>query len=801
MSEAKRDLLRVFLASPSDLESERRLSRDAVERVNRVLRTIEWSVELLGWEDRLPGYGRPQALINQDVDACDLFIGVVWRRWGSPTAEFGSGFEEELERARTRRRQTGRPEIWIFLKQIEPEQVDDPGEQLRRVLLFRQQLERENELLFNEFASPEAWRARIHDDLLAYVLQIHEKRRQDAASEQVPRTPVAPETVPPVGAQSSNGSPAPADLLAILEALTRAGASSVDELQAKASSLSKLEIARLFLLAACWMSRIATQEPLDVHAANLIYLFRNSIQLTPFERGYLIRSMVAEGNAYVPGWYWLKDLAPDRVAAGFREIAANDPTSAFRAAFLKMLAKAPGFDVHPIAADEIAELLVADDEGVVDAALEYAGERGGIELIVTIERAAAEGSAHPTKAERAILRILFRHDPDGALSRIGRTRQSPDRETIESLRRISHELRSETLKQSMDHPDAGLRALAISELAARGEVSEQSAKKFLGDPSPVVRGAAIRALIGFKSSPSSDEVRRLIREAEPKQSGLSLGLFDRVDVDGLILAGFQTLPYEDLEKRIDWFSLDGPTAYQAIASMHLERWTTRLREDLRTDFDQIHKSSVERMREKFGEASNEIVESWAKLELKQFVNGQFAAAALTAIAEDPEPGDAALARRHLESSHPGARDAAVKVLALTGDDTDIERLTAAAKASYGSVAALAARAAIQLSSRRWEIASRFLDDGNAVLVAAAVEALKAELGVIDWEVLEAHLYSTNATIRISVAALFAEALPTKELDALLERYPTKSSTYYYDVVVRLDAALFAPRVPANVSAT
>ena len=70
-----------------------------VTEVNRLVKKIDWSIDLLGWEDTLPGYGRPQALINRDVEQCNLFIGLLWRTWGTPPAldsTFSSGFEEEF---------------------------------------------------------------------------------------------------------------------------------------------------------------------------------------------------------------------------------------------------------------------------------------------------------------------------------------------------------------------------------------------------------------------------------------------------------------------------------------------------------------------------------------------------------------------------------------------------------------------------------------------------------------------------------------------------------------------------------
>ena len=80
-----RTILRVFLASPGDMQEERKTVRNAVAEVNElVAEEFGVHVELLGWEETLIGAGRPQALINQELDRCGLVIAMMWRRWGTP---------------------------------------------------------------------------------------------------------------------------------------------------------------------------------------------------------------------------------------------------------------------------------------------------------------------------------------------------------------------------------------------------------------------------------------------------------------------------------------------------------------------------------------------------------------------------------------------------------------------------------------------------------------------------------------------------------------------------------------------
>jgi hypothetical protein len=109
-------LIRLFLASPSDVSDERLAVRRIVGELNGSLQPHGWRVELLGWEDRGPAGGRAQADINPDVERCDVFLGVLWRSWGTPTGAASSGFSEEWKLARDRFERTGSPDLWLYFK-------------------------------------------------------------------------------------------------------------------------------------------------------------------------------------------------------------------------------------------------------------------------------------------------------------------------------------------------------------------------------------------------------------------------------------------------------------------------------------------------------------------------------------------------------------------------------------------------------------------------------------------------------------------------------------------------------------
>lgn len=74
-----RNVLIPFIASPGDLLEERKAAREVVQELNSTFRTIDWEIDLLGFEDTMPGVARPQELINKDEGrfSCAARIGVA----------------------------------------------------------------------------------------------------------------------------------------------------------------------------------------------------------------------------------------------------------------------------------------------------------------------------------------------------------------------------------------------------------------------------------------------------------------------------------------------------------------------------------------------------------------------------------------------------------------------------------------------------------------------------------------------------------------------------------------------------
>lgn len=160
--------------------------RDAIEsEVNDIVSEIGWNISIRCGDDAQPGAGRAQALVNRLVKNCHLFVGLVWKRWGSGTGTSDSGFYEEDILARKLNRGLGGPglpEIMLFFKRVPSAEKKTPGKQLARVLEFRHQIETGHWPLFKEFTTSREWERALRTCLLRHVLWL-ERNYSTAQSE------------------------------------------------------------------------------------------------------------------------------------------------------------------------------------------------------------------------------------------------------------------------------------------------------------------------------------------------------------------------------------------------------------------------------------------------------------------------------------------------------------------------------------------------------------------------------------------------------------------------------------------
>ena len=161
------------MASPGDLALERAAFHEVISDLNNSYGD-ETNIEFLPvvWEETvLPAGPRVQGLINEKIDACDVFIMVLHKHWGqvAPDSDYSSYTEEEFHLALGRLKAAARRriDVFVFLKKVEAADMGNPDPQLERVLDFRQELERTKTVLSRQVSTPDEFRQLVEKHLKA----------------------------------------------------------------------------------------------------------------------------------------------------------------------------------------------------------------------------------------------------------------------------------------------------------------------------------------------------------------------------------------------------------------------------------------------------------------------------------------------------------------------------------------------------------------------------------------------------------------------------------------------------------
>ena len=157
ISPSNYQIYHIFLASPGDMGEERQKVRDFFDGYNRNTANREnLEFKVVDWEHYAnSGLGRAQALITRQTleefrNSLVLVIGLLGRRFGTPTGDYESGTEEEFATAlKFRSEQGDLPEIKWFFRQDwgqqgmpkHPDQLRAVSVQWQKVLDFKHQLQ------------------------------------------------------------------------------------------------------------------------------------------------------------------------------------------------------------------------------------------------------------------------------------------------------------------------------------------------------------------------------------------------------------------------------------------------------------------------------------------------------------------------------------------------------------------------------------------------------------------------------------------------------------------------------------
>lgn len=791
---SNRKILHAFLASPGDLQDERKAVRNVVDEFNESLADVfGYQIELLGWEDTVAGFGRPQELINQDVDRCDLFIGLIWKRWGTPPDKdglFSSGFQEEFERSKDRREKSGSPEIALFFKKVPGRDKRDPGPHLKRVLEFQESTIEERKILFREFSTIREMERLVRKKVIAYVNSV---RAADAASEpkEVKAKPADSEPEKENGEKKNlDSSPFSAEGFAFLE-------NFVDNIGQKDAmdDLSASDVARFRLLANSISKPGNEKMALGVHDINILFSARitEEMRLDKSETRYLARLGIYHfSNENVPFWCWYSDLS--RLDSGTDvgiDAALNEVL------FLSVFGANDDEKVRALSVLSALERDIPTDKGyrtwtldlwfskessvrVRSAALEYLAKMGTTEDYAIAKK---EYKRTFLKALECMVGILLRTRQEIAAQQLilDSPFESLDADMLQSVLDGFVNLETEKLLPGLEHRNVQVRLRTLKVLLERGSLDAEMAERLSKDSDASVRNEAISALLKLGRSFTEEEVKKiLITEDDSDKKGEEF--FARYQLEQL-----KNFPKRELTKKVESSPMFDDAAYFARVERYFAKHVNELRRDIDDTFKAYFEERIRRIETLFsvGKDFSDIV---YRGYIEDFHRKRLTRQGLDILCRASKGEDLQRIRGNLQGGYAGTSKADAKYLGKYGEWRDILLLSSADSSLEGheDFQGEIAKAVLNIS-RRHPYSELFALEIPAVTLKKTIElCAESRFSKISNDSLFKLLYHESPDVRKAASIKVVLTFSAKRIKAILHEYVSTNKYRYYNVIHWLD---------------
>ncbi|MGD0339517.1 MAG: tetratricopeptide repeat protein [Bacteroidota bacterium] len=201
--------IRIFLASPYDVATERAKLETVVTSLKPLADYLGLTLEVLDWRGVVPDAGRPQQIIFDQLKptSWDIFVGILWHRFGTPPGgkdlqtqkDYLSGTEEEFRIAYRLWKEYGRPRI-VMYRCMRAIPLDADLAQAQRVKNFFKEIQKpqsEFRVLTQSFDTTESFEKLLLDNLQKLLLEYGEQSK----------TPITPDVVQVLAPRIPNNLP------------------------------------------------------------------------------------------------------------------------------------------------------------------------------------------------------------------------------------------------------------------------------------------------------------------------------------------------------------------------------------------------------------------------------------------------------------------------------------------------------------------------------------------------------------------------------------------------------------------
>ena len=168
----------IFIGSPDDVQEERKIIEQTIKETNRYYKHDNKIPELdlikLDTDVRSMIVDQEaQTVIDKQIEGkYNVFIGILWKKFGSPTENYDSGTEQEFNNALEKHRQNPNSMniMFYFCTKGVPDLKDVNAEQLLAVQNFKNKLQ-DKKGLYKEYTSIKDFEEKIKNDLIKLVTE------------------------------------------------------------------------------------------------------------------------------------------------------------------------------------------------------------------------------------------------------------------------------------------------------------------------------------------------------------------------------------------------------------------------------------------------------------------------------------------------------------------------------------------------------------------------------------------------------------------------------------------------------
>lgn len=795
--------LLVFLAYISDVEKEVEAAKAAVSSINRAHEKLGIVLDLTTWKDVPWEFGNPQQQINRElVEKCDVFIGMIQKKWGSPTGQSDCGFKEEFDIAERRYNETGKPTILLYAKTVNEQDIkDDEKEGFNKIKDFKDEIINKQKGFLIQFDTAEEWERIISERLTQYVID-----KYILAS----KTIAEPQSSQPISSAEKyeviEKVKTPKEIQALITDLV-SYKSNIE----KINNLDDFKKLRLFLLSSAIFYDTNLYEILGNHEIHLLYLHRENIKPTGFEAKLIFRTIIADRSNLKTGWFWLKNMGDKILREYANNHLINDVNKEVRYGAVSFLDK---FWLKKYK-NQLLKAIGDNEEEITIEALEICANRGDESYLKIIDEYLSNSNKDIAKAAwTAKFAILSRTNPDAAINFL-QDFESKRGTFHPYLKQIKDKISHIKLKELIDDNDVSIKEFAYKQLLKNNLLNIDEIRRLLDSPIVELRILAYSTLIGLGESFNL----KAVIESWPSEPRGLLALYTTDQRDEIIEKIYDGYQIDELLNEINWISITGHLAYQIYGLKYFDSFKEQLYKDLDTDFKRIkdkyivnRKSDLKQIIEeniskdpKLSNVNSSVInsvteemlenqmrESFVKInKLDGFIKTQFTLSALKILALKGTPDSLQYARKYANSNNKDIQGLVVQMIAKYGNLEDVSTLVKIAFDNYGSTKNEAIKQALKYSKFDKAVLKQFIASGDKDMIKTCLVYDLADKSNTILEDAKDLLMHKVEDIRIYALSYLANILTKKELSVLLNNY-LNGTTYYYDVVCWLDRILFAP---------